>query len=273
MGDSQSLTSATGSRARLPLPRGGLRTGISRLVARTTETLLPETMVTRLRSGREWRRWVDSLTPETLDDLGSAVAEIKRRVFKAHVSRVEIETHARCNRICSFCPNVVMDRRRNKTVADAAMLDRVFAELGSIGYARQIAVARYSEPLANRPELYARLASARALAPQAVLCITTNTDYLTPEVMEELRRAGLNIIYMSIYLKDKERWSPELAEAYSQRLSKKLGARILTKRVTSTMVHCTYEHAELRLSSTCHNWEEYGTDRGGSLGDYADEMR
>jgi hypothetical protein len=246
---------------------------MSRLVARATETILPERVVTRIRSGRDWRRWVETLTPELIDDLATAPAEVKRRIFKAHVMRVEIETHAKCNRICSFCPNVIMDRRRNQTVADSAMLDRVFGELGSIGYARQIAVARYSEPLANLPELYARLASARAQVPQAVLCITTNTDYLTAEVLSELWQAGLNIVYMSIYLKAKERWSPQLAQAYSQRLSKKLGAKIVTNRVSSTVVQCTYTHEHLRLTSTCHNWDEYGTDRGGSLQHYREEPR
>jgi MoaA/NifB/PqqE/SkfB family radical SAM enzyme len=213
------------------------------------------------------------LTQETLDDLSMAPVELKQRVFKAHVSRVEIETHAKCNRICSFCPNVIMDRRRNKAVADADMLDRVFQELGSIGYARQIIVARYSEPLANRPELLARLTSARALAPQATLGITTNTDYLNPDVLHELRQAGLNIIYMSIYLKDKERWSAELAQAYSERLSKKLQAEMLTKRVSPTVVECTYKYPGLRLSSTCHNWDQYGMDRGGSMPDYANQRR
>jgi MoaA/NifB/PqqE/SkfB family radical SAM enzyme len=166
-----------------------------------------------------------------------------------------------------------MDRRRNQTVADAAMLDRVFQELGSIAYARQIVVARYSEPLANRPQLYECIARARALVPQATLAITTNTDYLTPQVLDELREAGLNLVYMSLYLKDRERWSLDLAQAYSERLSNKLKAPILTKRVAPTVVRCTYQYPGLNLYSTCHNWAEYGTDRGGALAEYADQRR
>jgi len=196
---------------------------------------MPE-MVSRRRERRDWERWVHSLTPELLMELPEAAAEVKRQVFQANVTRVEIETHAKCNRVCSFCPNVIMDRRMNNTVADAAMLDRVFDELGSIDYQRQICVARYSEPLTNKQYLYERLAAARVRAPRAVLAITTNTDYLTATVLKQLRDVGLNTMYMSLYLRDNERWSLELARTYSNRLAKKLGVRILTQRETPVSV-------------------------------------
>ena len=124
---------------------GSVGNKVSRLIARTAETLMPE-MVSRRRERRDWERWVHSLTPELLMELPEAAAEVKRQVFQANVTRVEIETHAKCNRVCSFCPNAIMDRRLNNTLADATMLDCVFEELGSIDYQRQICVARYSEP-------------------------------------------------------------------------------------------------------------------------------
>src|SRR5205823_500591 len=164
---------------------------LSKLIAKSTETLLPGPTVTALREKREWKRWVDSLSYDTLADLTDAPPETKRQVFKAHVRRVEIETHAKCNRICSFCPNVVMDRRLNQTLMDSSILDRVFDELESIDYAGQICVARYSEPLTNLPYLYDRLARARSVVPKAQLCIVTNTDYLTPKILDKLCELGL----------------------------------------------------------------------------------
>ncbi len=226
-----------------------------------------------MRTARDWRRWVDSLAAETLENLEAAPPEVKRRVFKAHMSRVEIETHAKCNRICSFCPNVFMDRRMNQRLADAQMLDRVFSELGSIDYSRQICVARYSEPLTNRQYLCERLARVKALVPHAELAITTNTDYLTPVVLEQLRATGLNVVYMSLYLRDSERWTVELARAYSERLEKKLGARMTSRHETPTTVQRTYDYPGLELRSTCHNWEVYGTDRGASLPQYQKDRR
>jgi MoaA/NifB/PqqE/SkfB family radical SAM enzyme len=258
---------------RAALLKRSIRHTLSRLVARVSETVLPADMLLRLRTRREWSRWVDSLTPEVLEDLTRAPAEVKRRLFKTFVQRVEIETHARCNRICSFCPNVIMDRRANRSLANAEMLGRIFQDLGSVDYDGQIVVARYSEPLANRPYLYEQIARARRLVPHAILAITTNTDYLTPTVLKELRGAGLNLVYMSIYLKAKEEWTIELARAYSRRLSGKLSAPILKQRSTATTLQCTYGYPGLALHSTCHNWGSYGTDRGGSLPNYAQETR
>ena len=258
--------------ARLSSAGARVKQKVSRLIARTTETLMPD-MVSRRRERRDWERWVHSLTPELLSELPESALEVKRRVFEANVTRVEIETHAKCNRICSFCPNAIMDRRMNNTLADAAMLDRVFDELGSIDYQRQICVARYSEPLTNKPYLYERLASARARAPRAVLAITTNTDYLTAAVLKQLRDVGLNTMYMSLYLRDNEKWSLELARTYSNRLAKKLGVRILTQRETPVSVQCTYKYADVELSSTCHNWDEYGIDRAGLIQIYSQQGR
>ncbi len=257
---------------------GGARAGtmqrvISGVIARATETLLPPATVARIRKAREWRRWVASLSADSLADLTDAPLEAKQRVFKAHVTRVEIETHARCNRICSFCPNVLVDRRPNRTVTSAAMLERVFRELGAIDYRGQIIVARYSEPLANTAQLYEQMTRARALVPNAILGITTNTDYLTRPILDRLRDIGLRVIYMSLYLRDHERWSLDLARSYSARLAAKLQVPITRQLETPTNVRCDYGYEGVVLTSTCHNWDQYGTDRGGSVAQYSVEPR
>jgi Iron-sulfur cluster-binding domain len=253
--------------------RRTLSTVLPRLIARTTETLLPAPWLQQIRTKRDWKRWVESLTPELLQELPNSQPELKRQLFKANVLRVEIETHAKCNRVCSFCPNSIMDRRRDETLTDREMLDRVFSELGSIDYNKQICVARYSEPLANRNYLYERMASARSLAPHAELSITTNTDYLTPAVLDRLIEAGLNVIYMSIYLKANERWSSKVAHTYSDRLARKLKVKVETEVETSTTLARTYKYKNLHLRSTCHNWDQFGADRGGIIQIYTKRGR
>jgi hypothetical protein len=49
-----------------------LNLSLSRLVAKLTETFLPPDIVSQLRTGREWKHWVNSLKPETLEDLTNA---------------------------------------------------------------------------------------------------------------------------------------------------------------------------------------------------------
>lgn len=150
----------------------------SRLIALLTETLLPSTAVTRIRTVRYWRSYIDGLTANLLKDLTRETAHIKRELFQRYVNLVEIETHAKCNRSCNFCPNVDGNRIKNEKITDSAMLDRVFDELGTIDYRRQIKIARYSEPLSNPQHLYACINSARTRVPNAELAIVTNTDYL-----------------------------------------------------------------------------------------------
>lgn len=242
-------------------------------VARISEAVLPTAMLARLREGREWETWVAKLDAEVFEDLTGAPAWVKRQLFVKHVTLVEIEVHAKCNRICPFCPNVIVDRRRNDTRTDSELLDRVFDELGSVDYRRQIKIARYSEPLADLPYLYDRIRAARAKVPHAELAIVTNTDYLRPAVLEALRDAGLDTLYMSIYLKAREKWSLALAHAYSRRLSAKLAVPISSRSETAVSLRCTYRYRGLHLHSACINFDEYGTDRGDLLKQYALERR
>ena len=266
------LDASTHALTRTERGRSGARTKTSRLIARTADLFTPD-LIARRRERREWERWIDGLTPDLLTELPDASPELKRHVFLANVTRVEIETHAKCNRICSFCPNSIMDRRRNQTVADAAMLDRVFDDLGAAGYQRQICVARYSEPLTNKPYLSERLASARHRVPRAELAITTNTDYLRREDLEKLRDLGLDTMYMSLYLRDREAWTLDLARAYGERVAKKLDLRIVAQHETPVSVDCKYEFEGIRITSTCHNWDQYGIDRGGLVQVYGGRKR
>lgn len=253
-------------------PPGTLGPALSRIIARSTEALLSPERVEALRAAREWRAWVDSLSPEALREMADATPEAKRRLFHRYVNLVEIETHARCNRVCWFCPNSLVDRRRNRTETNVEMLERVFGELGSIDYAGQIKVARYSEPLTN-PHLPERIEQARRLVPRARLAIVTNTDYLTADVLERLRAAGLNVVYMSMYLKDREVWSLPLAHEYVRRLSKKLGVRVASAVETPVSLRCEYEYDGLTLNSACIDFTRFGTDRGGAIDYYASAAR
>ncbi len=248
------------------------RRSISAL-SRVSSLLLPNETLARIRDERPWREWIDRLTPDELENLESAPAQVKRTLFRRNVSLVEIETHAMCNRLCSFCPNEDGNRLRNAKRTDAAMLARVFNELGSIDYAGQVKVARYSEPLRDPEALFSCLAAARPRVPNAELAIVTNTDYLKPAVLERLREAGLDTIYMSIYLRNRERWSIELARSYNERLERKLGLSVTGRSETDTVVRVEYEYKGMTVRSACIDFGGFGSDRGGLLERYADLPR
>lgn len=245
----------------------------SQLLAKITETVLPAAFVSRLREGREWKNWIAKLEPNLFDDLTNASTEIKKQLFSRFVTLVEIEVHAKCNRVCSFCPNVIVDRRKNNILTDAEVLDRVFDELGSIDYRGQIKIARYSEPLSNLPYLYERIKTARAKVPHAQLAIVTNTDYLKPTVLKALREAGLDKIYMSIYLRPSEKWSLKLAHQYNDKLASKLRIPISSRNETSYSLRCTYDYEGLDIQSACINFDDFGSDRGSLLEQYTSQER
>ncbi|MGH9946530.1 MAG: radical SAM protein [Pyrinomonadaceae bacterium] len=242
-------------------------------LSRITETVLPHSIVSHLREGRVWKSWIGKLEPNLFDDLTNAPDEVKRALFKRHVTLVEIEAHAKCNRVCAFCPNVIVDRRKNGDTTDSELLDRLFDQLGSIDYRGQIKIARYSEPLANLPYLYERIRAARSKVPNAQLAIVTNTDYLKPAVLDTLRDAGLDKVYMSIYPRVSEKWSLKLANRYSERLAVKLGTPILSRSKTPFSLRCTYDYDGLELHSACINFKDFGSDRGNLLEQYTQEDR
>ena len=246
---------------------------ISHLIAKITEAVLPATFVSRLREERIWKNWISRLEPNLFDNLTETSVEIKKSLFKKFVNLVEIEVHAKCNRVCSFCPNVIVDRRKNNTLTDAEVLDRVFDELGAIDYRGQIKVARYSEPLSNLTYLYERIKTARAKVPNAQLAIVTNTDYLKPSVLKALREAGLDKIYMSIYLRPSEKWSLKLAHQYNEKLADKLKIRISSRNETSYSLRCSFDCEGLDIHSACINFDDFGSDRGSLMEQYTEQER
>ena len=246
---------------------------LSLVLSKVTETILPSAFLSRLRDEREWKTWIAKLEADLFDDLSEAPFNVKSALFKRFVTLVEIEAHAKCNRVCSFCPNVIVDRRKNNTRTDAEVLDRVFDELGSIDYRGQIKIARYSEPLANLNYLYDRVRSARVRVPKAQLAIVTNTDYLKPNVLHELRDSGLDRVYMSLYLRPSEKWSLKLAHSYTEKLSTKIKAPINSRSETPISLRCTFHYEGLDLHSACINFDDYGTDRGSLLEQYTEHER
>jgi hypothetical protein len=62
---------------------------ISSVLAKITEAFLPSDLVARMREGREWKRLISSLEPKLFDDLAEAPADVKRHLFKQHISLVE----------------------------------------------------------------------------------------------------------------------------------------------------------------------------------------
>ncbi|SMF21138.1 Radical SAM superfamily protein [Tistlia consotensis] len=160
------------------------------------------------------------LPPELFD--GRAEREAVKRLFSRYVDLVEIENHSYCNRTCWFCPNVFLDRRSANHLMSDALFERIVADLASIDYRQVLMWSRYHEPLAH-DSLYPRLAKARAALPNAQIALTSNGDYLNPESIAALEAAGVDRLFLDLYLPDGREGDPEAMADGLRRFGKRTG--------------------------------------------------
>jgi hypothetical protein len=115
------------------------------------------------------------------------------------IPRIHLELTSHCNFACEFCPDDLMTRRRG--FMDFGLLLRLFDEISRENLAQWVALHVMGEPtLHPRVEEAVAEGAARGLA----LCLVTNGSLLTPEKAENLSRAGLKRLIVSVQTPDAE---------------------------------------------------------------------
>lgn len=114
-------------------------------------------------------------------------------VISLPVNRLHIEITNFCNFSCKFCPDSEMQRTRG--FMDFDMLKGILDEVKDKNIIRLILFHVMGEPL-----LYPRLSDAISYARQKGLrtCVTTNGSLLTDEVLDNMIKAGLSMIIISL---------------------------------------------------------------------------
>jgi MoaA/NifB/PqqE/SkfB family radical SAM enzyme len=107
-----------------------------------------------------------------------------------------LEISAQCNRTCVFCPN--HDFTRPDQQMPMPMIKKVLHELHDLNYAGRWHPYMYNEPLRD-DRLFDILKMYRKGLPRAIIGISTNCDYLTPEILAELIDVGVNSLTLNIY--------------------------------------------------------------------------
>ncbi len=148
--------------------------------------------------------------------------ERARDLFSTFVDLVEIENHSFCNRTCWFCPNVFIDRRSETQLLSDNIYNKILKNLQSIGYNQTLVWSRYHEALAH-PSIWANLEKARQALPDALLCVTSNTDYLNAEVIWKLESVGLDRLLLDLYLPEGKENDSATEDAFVARFEKKTG--------------------------------------------------
>jgi hypothetical protein len=142
-------------------------------------------------------------------------------LFQRHVGLVEVETTSYCNRTCSFCPNSFIDRRSKKHPMPEPVWERILDDLRVLDYSGSFFWCRYSEPTSEE-RLVERIRQVRRVAPKARIGIDSNGDYLDEDYLNRLIEAGLNRLWIDIYMPDDEPYETAITEAHHARFLKRI---------------------------------------------------
>jgi 8-amino-3,8-dideoxy-alpha-D-manno-octulosonate transaminase len=161
------------------------------------------------------------------------VTEVSRRLQRRRLrarqargrlfSSISIETFGHCNRACTFCfVNHERFPARDDGVMDEQVWTKIIDELATVRFAGRISPYFYGEPLLDK-RLDRLLAYARARCPYATIHINTNGDFLTPERVRALVRAGVDGFHVTDYELESQPRLRELASAFPYWISLRHG--------------------------------------------------
>jgi radical SAM protein with 4Fe4S-binding SPASM domain len=216
-----------------------------------------------------------TLKPLHFSQVGVSVEE-KQAFFKKELRSIEFETHAYCNRTCSFCPNSFLDRRNKSQLMPEEMFKKILSELKAFDFAGQVKLQRYNEPLAN-DIIFDRVAQTREALPHADLSFHTNGDYVTIAKLEKLEKAGLNEVFVSLYPdydKDKDRIKEaghDLCHAFLKRVG--ITHAVEAQTGDHPLGRYVFDIGRLKITAFAFNLMESGNDRGGTLKDLSIKVR
>ncbi|MFQ5901090.1 MAG: radical SAM protein, partial [Thermodesulfobacteriota bacterium] len=120
-------------------------------------------------------------------------------VISLPINRLHIEVTNHCNFSCEFCPDFRMERKRG--FMDPEILKGILNEVAEEGVARLVLFHVMGEPL-----LYSGLPEAINYAADKAIktCVTTNGSLLTDRLLDDMIKAGVSRIILSLQTPDEE---------------------------------------------------------------------
>jgi MoaA/NifB/PqqE/SkfB family radical SAM enzyme len=198
---------------------------------------------------------------------------LARSLFARTVNRVELETHSYCNRRCTYCPNVVGDRLGPNVFMPSDVWEKIIGGLEEIGYAHNIVLNYYNEPLADR-SILERIREIRRRVPKARIMIFSNGDYLDQDYLDELADAGLDYLHISVHLKRGDQYTDIYVVNRINEISVRIGiASPITSLKSKEYAIARTPHPRMEIEIRGINFHKHGTDRGGLIDDITTAQR
>ena len=190
--------------------------------------------------------------------------DARRRAFKSAVEEVNIEISSYCNRTCVYCPNAYHGKIERKDL-DASILERLLADLGSIGYDGLLNFNLYNEPLHDYDLFCRAFDASKRHVPDCWFRLNSNGDYVTKAIMQDLLDQGFHEIVFSIHYRDG--WNAEAQLAAINHFIKRSGLPPITPTVTEGCISSVQTVGKTRVKINSIDYLQHGTDRGGEIGE------
>jgi hypothetical protein len=190
-----------------------------------------------------------------------------KRLFARYVELIEVETTSYCNRTCSFCPNHFLDRLSEKFIMPEPTWQAILSGLREVDYNGTFVWSRYAEALSER-RIIERIREVRRAAPKSRIGINSNGDFLDAEYLAELEEAGLDRLWIDIYIPDEETYDLEVAKNYHEKFIKRI-KRSYSICATSIELSTKIESAKTEIFAHARNVAAMKamdlSDRGGLI--------
>lgn len=197
-------------------------------------------------------------TPTTPED--------KRNIFKRSVSNVVVEISSHCNRHCSYCPVSQVDRSSTNKALPDEIFKRLVFDLASINYDKGVCLNLYNEPSSDRELLLSRIKELRMALPSSRIYFSTNGDYLNRDYLNEMVRAGLSELYVTLHTPKGRPYSDTYAiqrlTEMAVRLGKSVKINAFAQQQTLQGVMSIFG-IKVNIFST--NYDVFGSNRAGSV--------
>jgi radical SAM protein with 4Fe4S-binding SPASM domain len=211
--------------------------------------------------------FVGTIGPLHFDSTAASPAE-KAAFFRSRLKDIEVETHAYCNRKCSFCPNASVDRTDKTKVMREDVFRGMIDELGKMDFDGCIKFHRFNEPLAL-DIIFDRVEYARKRLSRAVLGLHSNGDYVTKNILERLDDMGVDFFGISRYIDfNAPRFRVrEAARRHCEDYLKRLGLRAAALRPDNNLARYKIPMRRMKVTLFVPDIIGRGNDRGGHLKD------
>lgn len=176
----------------------------------------------------------------------------KRFTFN-NLQNVEVEISSLCNRHCNYCPQCLINRKRELFPLET--FSKILKELKEINYRGALAFHQYNEPVLEYEHLCRCIKIAKEIIPDIRLELYTNGDMLTQKKYRELKKMGINRLVITCHLNNDEKWDRNLGKSKVKEMMKKIG---ICKKIC--IGNDSVELKNSKLKEFVYKLKEFGYD-------------